>query len=49
MKKFKLVCADGETMSIIQCEDIHEAVIRFSRMKQMSVRDLLKIFYVESI
>lgn len=48
MKNFKLVTSDGETIKTVQCNHIHEAVVRFSKIKNLKVRDLLEIFSIET-
>jgi hypothetical protein len=49
MKEFKLTSKDGETIKTIKCKHRHEAVVRFSEIKKLRVRDLLEIFSVESV
>jgi len=47
MMDYRLVSSDGETIKTIRCRHIREATVRFAEMKNLKVRDLLKIFSIE--
>lgn len=49
MKTFKLVTKSGETINKFCCENHHEAVEYFSKVKRLSKKVLLTLFIVENI
>ncbi len=47
MKKFSLKTKSGEVINTIKAENLESAIDLFSKIKQLSVSDLLKIYLVE--
>jgi hypothetical protein len=47
MKKFTLKIKTGEQISKITANDLNEAQIIFSKIKRLSIRELLGIFLIE--
>ena len=47
MKRFALKTKNGEIINTIPAEDSFSAAELFAKLKQISVTDLLKIYYVD--